>query len=110
MLLLMPLRGWVGDAMAVEMMGRHAPATPVAAVAQAADHDCAGHGQAAEPGVLPAASDCPTCASCQVCSSVAVIFVPAAAVAPLPTAAVLWRVDTRFASAEPVPAFKPPIS
>lgn len=128
---LLPLRGWVGEAMAGEMLGQHiAAASSVQAQqaqaashpqvqpvpqAQSALHDCMGHQAAAsfvgeqEPA-QSASGDCPTCASCQVCSSV-VLSVDAAR---LPAAAfgntLVPRMGTRFASAEPAPAFKPPIS
>lgn len=114
---LLPLRGWVGEAMAGEMLGQHvaAAAATQAQQAQAHSHDCMGHQAAADLGgeqetVQSASGDCPTCASCQVCSSV-VLSVDAAR---LPAAAfgntLVPRMGTRFASAEPAPAFKPPIS
>ena len=121
---LLPLRGWVGEAMAGEMLGQHVAAAASAQAqqaqaaspqAQAASHDCMGHQAAAslggeEEAPQSASGDCPTCASCQVCSSV----VLATQAAPLPPAAfgntLVPRMGTPFASAEPAPAFKPPIS
>lgn len=113
---LLPLRGWVGEAMAGEMLGQHVAAATAKQV-QAVLHDCMGHEAAASNGsdasmqdTQSASGDCPTCASCQVCSTV-VLSVDAARV---PAAAfgntLVPRMGTRFASAEPAPAFKPPIS
>jgi hypothetical protein len=129
MIALLPLRAWVGEAMAGEMMSRHAAmatavqAQPSAAVLAAplvpSAHDCAGHGQATPPAAEAAADtlptlaldgDCPTCASCQACSAVALAFAEAAPGAtPFGSALPATR-EQRFASAEPVPAVKPPIS
>lgn len=114
---LLPLRGWVGEAMAGEMLGQHvaAAAATQAQQAQVPSHDCMGHQAAADLGgeqetAQSASGDCPTCASCQVCSSI----VLATQAAPVPAAAfgntLVPRMGTRFASAEPAPAFKPPIS
>lgn len=129
MIALLPLRAWVGEAMAGEMMSRHAAlaagvqaqqsaALPAAQLAPSA-HDCMGHGQAAPPSVeapvdttaaIPLDGDCPTCASCQACSAVALAFAEAAPGAtPFGSALPATR-ELRFASAEPVPAVKPPIS
>lgn len=117
---LLPLRGWVGEAMAGEMLGQHVAAASAtqAQQAKAVLHDCTGHEAAASNGsdadkqqeTQSASGDCPTCASCQVCSTVVLSMdtarVPAAAFG----STLVPRMGTRFASAEPAPAFKPPIS
>ena len=130
---LLALRGWVGEAMAGEMLRQHlaaAPGMPAAhAMAQpgASSDDCRdGIGHASQPAMqhgehhatgtagpaagASAADDCPTCASCQVCSSVglgvAVATLPAGAFSQAPPA----TVPARHPSAERVPAYKPPIS
>ena len=128
---LLALRGWVGEAMAGEMLRMHLAAAParqsMAASGPAIDcHDGHGtpsamrhgthHGAAADAGApVPAADagaadDCPTCASCQVCSSVAlgvaVAMLPAGEFSQAPPA----TVPARHPSAERVPAYKPPIS
>lgn len=117
MVLLLPLRGWVGEAMAGEMLGQQvaAQAHEVHA-ASMHGHDCDhGHGHdhddsaaAHDTSQSPAAGDCPTCAACQVCSSVA-MWPPHAPVSvagfhhPAPR-----HVQRAFTSTEPVLAFKPP--
>lgn len=118
LVLLLPLRGLVGEAMAGEMLAQaaqgHAPQTH-APQAHAAAHDCDHHGadhageaHAAASDAAATPVDCPTCAACQVCSSVAVIpsaFAPASerlSQAPPPA------VPLAFYSAEPSHAFKPP--
>ena len=89
MILLLPLRGWVGDAMAGQMLQEQAAAAVEQQAAPAAHgHDCDQHGSPgadeqdsasqAQPG-----TDCPTCAACQVCSSVA--FWPPVTSVPLPS-------------------------
>ena len=116
MILLLPLRGWVGEAMAGEMLqqqvalqqGHHESASAGAA------HDCEHqheHGMQAEQDAQaqpPAGDHCPTCAACQVCSSVALSpalrAVPASGFHHPPP----MHVQRAFSSAEPVLAFKPP--
>jgi hypothetical protein len=126
---LLPLRGWVGDAMAGQMLQQQLAAAVAAMPAGSGDHvganaheDCMGHEAPvagadamahADAGVAldgSPAADCPTCASCQACSSVAL-----ASVAPAPIAARFSQpppasFDRAHASAERTSAFKPPIS
>jgi hypothetical protein len=123
MILLLPMRAWVGDAMAGQMLQQRADAiaagtaeaNPAHHAAVRAHHDCDQHAGgmataadaiAATPAV--AADDCPTCASCQVCSSVAlspfVAFMPAAGFSQAPPSSdAPW-----LSSAEQALAFKPP--
>jgi hypothetical protein len=117
---LLPLRGWVGDAMAGHMVAHQLQAAQPAEAAHghAAAHDCAGHDAAAAESAAahdgdamqPLAGDCPTCPACQACSAVALVFAAAGlgeevfSLAPPPAG------DPRFASAEPLRAHKPPIS
>lgn len=119
----LPLRAWVGDAMALDMLKTHPAAMQNVAVAAGitganadfdedmpAEHmDCAGHSSQPEPD---AASHCGDggCSLCQVCHSVATV-----ASIPVPTLA--WTphvrphaVGTPYASAAPALALKPPIS
>ena len=122
-ILLLPLRSWLGDAMAMEMAQRQAT---MAATHEVADphaghamHDMAATGgddlQMAAGDTShdhPAhAPDCQsTCASCQLCHSVALTVWPEAPpMAALPRAAPRFA-SAAFASAEPAPGFKPPIS
>jgi hypothetical protein len=131
LILLLPLRGWVGDAMAADMLQQRIVAAASASAAPAAGqavqavaaapeasghHDCMGHAVPAKAQPAPhhdAAApdpDCPTCASCQVCSAVA-LALPAVTVAgtpffpPRPQGA-----SADPASAERARALKPPIS
>lgn len=134
LVLLLPLRGWIGEAMAGEMLAQrvavaaaatqHGHAGPIHAqhghgpahrLAQAPEHDCLGHAHA-QPHTDASAkaqlpdSGCGTCASCQVCSSVALGFhVPALPVIDFAQAPPSVRLP-HFASAEPRLRDKPPIS
>jgi hypothetical protein len=113
-ILLLPLRGLVGEVMAGQMLQQHVAAS-AQAPAPAAAHDCDEHRHATTADPVEAATgaagpspDCPTCASCQVCSSVALspfVVTPSAqraSLQPLPLA------QRDPASAEPALAFKPP--
>lgn len=120
MIALLPLRSWAGDAMAVEVaaqaLGGPAPA------GQAAMDDChPQHGQAAGHAMghdaAPAdtqgehtSTDCDTCSACQICHSVALTAVLPQALAPVLPAIAPQSSQTRYASAEPAPGLKPPIS
>lgn len=147
MIALLPLRGWVGDAMAGQMLQQQmaainseasridstrgnggfdastmAPAaSPMATslnMQASAPHgaECEGHRGATAAmadGMDPAdmaASDCATCPSCQVCHGFVLVM-------PLPTTALTAHQQAaptvhgeKFASAEAVRGFKPPIS
>mgnify|MGYP000889993071 CR=1 FL=1 len=131
LVLLLTVRGWVGDAMAGEMLATRLAAASegTAVVAQHGAHNEAST-TAAEPdchGVMPVAlppaaddpadaqpaashADCPTCSACQICSAVGVLLpnaprLPAALAQPVPVARL--AVITSIA---PVALFKPPIS
>ena len=120
MLVLLPLRGWVGEAMAMDMMATQAGATQkVASHAhgisaestfdadiQADCHEAAG----AEPSDSTTSTHCGTCPLCQMCHSVA-------APAPFSILSTPWLPHAqpttgpaRFASAPAAFALKPPIS
>jgi hypothetical protein len=109
---LLPLRAWVGEAMAAEMLARHQ--VPAAAATHHADAaECAGHhGEAAPAAQQYQGADGheAICAACQACSTIALAF----SQPPLPAApyGAAPRVPQAvpFASAEPAPADKPPIS
>jgi len=120
MIALLPLRGWVGDVMAMERLGQALTATPVAAAVHGECHEMQqhhGHDAAHEDMSRPAGhasghapADCSGCTVCQICHSVVLASAPVpASTAVLPTA--LPPSQARlYASAEPVPGFKPPIS
>lgn len=113
MVLLLPLRGWVGEAMAGEMLQQEVVVASTGAHhAGIAGDDCDHHGAAADPDEAQAQAqpggDCPTCAACQVCSSVALWPPEQRQVVtgfhhPPPQ-----QVQVAFTSAEPLLAFKPP--
>lgn len=120
-ILLLPLRGWLGDAMAL------APVQPAAAAhaghtMQAGDdhsmHDMAGapgmthvHDVDVAPPEPRTAADCQsTCTSCQLCHSVALTVWPALLLlGEAPREAPAFE-PVSFASAEPARGLKPPIS
>jgi len=125
MVLLLPLRGWVGEAMAGQMMQErmaqvHAAVPPAHVHGEhQADHShgdaqlhaasLAHHGWApAGDGASSVHDDCGTCAACQVCSSVALSpTLPVVATGgfsqPRPDSP-----QRAYTSAEPLLAFKPP--
>jgi hypothetical protein len=109
---LLPLRAWVGDAMAGEMLDQqvaahvHQQGEPPPAA-----HDCDHHGAPAaeqEQAHAHPAADCPTCSACQVCSSVALSPLPPAVTVGVFHHPPPQHVQRAFSSAEPVLAFKPP--
>jgi len=124
LVLLLPLRGWVGEAMAGEMLqqrmtqvqqvdravhahdGHHDQHAHEAAHVPGAAH--AHHGFAPSPDGVSAHGDCGTCAACQVCSSVALS--PSVPTIP-PGGFSQPRPETgqrEYTSAEALLAFKPP--
>jgi len=119
--LLLPLRGWVGDAMAAQMLQQRATAVHAAtgqhehaATGQhhGHGHDCDEHASAAavhgEQGEAQAMANCPTCASCQMCSSVALSPTMLLATEHAFSQAPPETAQPAYASAEPELAFKPP--
>lgn len=122
LVLLLTLRGWVGDAMAGQMLPQRATEVAVQAVdtGQAAHshaaahghgHDCDEHVQApaAAGETQPQASaDCSTCASCQMCSSMGLTPPLAVEASTVFSQPIPQTVQAAYASAEPALAFKPP--
>lgn len=140
MIALLPLRGWLGDAMAMQMVTGHTGtieivathAYPIRAEAdfslnsQASTlpcHDAAlDTAHPADPGLsatllattasgdTPAHGDCAQCTTCQVCHSVALS--PGANRLPLLTlpTQAVHSGQTRFVSVPRAPQHKPPIS
>lgn len=126
MIALLPLRGWVGDAMATAMAtgtleppvastgsGAHHAPPAMAAAGPEAQHsmhaDCPDHGPAAA-GTPQASADGDGCTACQICHSMALTpSQPQLACAAMP-AAQPHAATPLFASAERAPGFKPPIS
>lgn len=129
MIALLPIRGWLGDAMAVEMVRHSLPAASVVAeeaspASVAADAHCHEAMEAADSGMDAMAhhddgnsSDhgtdhqgCGTCTACQVCHTVALGGMPFVDIAHSAPQAPPAARAARFASAEPVLGLKPPIS
>lgn len=127
-IVLLPLRGWLGDAMMLAPVQQASAGHAMHATADGAkaahamhgmplpdDHDMHAAQAAMDPGATHDGTDSPhathtTCDTCQFCHSVAVTAWPevpmsAAAPAHAPIAGTM-----HFASAEAVPGFKPPIS
>ncbi|MFZ3120572.1 MAG: hypothetical protein WA159_19895 [Variovorax sp.] len=116
-ILLLPLRGWLGDGMSTSMAIKAAQPAAHAAHTMPTDdhamHDRAGmsHDGHAGHDTQQASHDCQsTCSDCQLCHSVAMTLWPEVA-APIdaPRAAPAFM-PAAFASAEPAPGLKPPIS
>jgi len=120
LVLLLALRGLVGDAMAGQMLAQQFPASQAgAAVAVSpgmpAGHDCDSHGHEQAPNADPqpggeaqAPEDCPTCASCQACSTLAMWASPSVAPALPPVRTQPRQPSSAYPSAEPALTFKPP--
>lgn len=120
MIALLPVRGWLGDAMAVGMALHDMASSASVAHGQGDGHarqgrtdsdnaahaDCLEHSAPADAGH----SSCTQCSACDVCHSVALALNPA----PIPPAG--FQASMRpptgaaFVSAEPQPGFKPPIA
>lgn len=120
MIALLPLRVWVGDAMAMEQLASalgnmHATASAPQEQRHEAQpcHEHAGEAHADPAGADDsslAAGDCASCTVCQICHSVALTSaLPWVAAAALPTTAPHTHAILH-ASAERAPGFKPPIS
>ena len=130
MIALLPIRGWLGDAMAVEMVRHSLPASSLVAQeaspgSVAADAHCHEAMEASDGGMDTMAhhdegsssSDhgtdhqgCGTCTVCQVCHTVALGGTPLIDIVHGAPQAPPAAHAARFASAEPVLGLKPPIS
>lgn len=113
LLVLLPLRGWIGDAMAMDMLIQAHDSASVHAAPQG-HVDCPEHAamhSPADPVDLQAqpGADCGSCGGCQICHSAAMPALAALAPAPEMTPAALMPMSVRFASVAPAPGFKPPI-
>ena len=129
MVLLLPLRAWVGDAMAMQMAlpGQHAPAAgamqhlgvdsalahapyaQVDSVALTAAADCGGRSDAQQSsGEELEAAHCEACAKCQTCHTIAVLLPEMLAAHLLSPSSPPASMQT-FASADRALLFEPPI-
>ena len=124
LIMLLPLRGWVGDAMAMQMAlpGQHAAVSSamqhangdsahaqMGSMDSAAAGDCGGHTGAQDAGDEADAAHCEACAMCQTCHTVAVLLLPdflaGAQASPMSPSAPMKV----FASADRALLLKPPI-
>ncbi len=114
-ILLLPLRGWMGNAMAMDTSA-HAEATRSSTghrmnAGSGTAHDCHGAKATSLTDHGPTTPDCQTsCANCQLCSSVALTAWPELAVFREAPHTAPEHAPVAFASAEPAPGLKPPIS
>ena len=120
MIALLPLRGWVGDVMAMERLEQALTITPAEAAVHGECHAAhihhgqgAAHGDVNQPagdGSTHAQADCSGCTICQICHSVVLASATVPARTAVLPAALPPSLVRLYASAEPVPGFKPPIS
>ncbi|WP_367846304.1 hypothetical protein [Rhodoferax sp. WC2427] len=121
MIALLPLRGWAGEVMAMDILAQHAPA--IQKVAAHAHHtvesstfdmemqaDCHGAAEAAHSDADASTSHCGTCPLCQMCHTVAAPAPFFAIPTPWLPHAQPTTGPARFASAPAAFALKPPIS
>ncbi len=115
MIALLPLRGWVGNAMAVDMAAQqvHMVAALGDAPAEAMPEDCPMRLQAADPSGSTSAQgggmhcSCDTCELCLALASFSGVYLPASHFTPV---AGLVADGIRFDSADRATHLKPPIS
>lgn len=119
---LLPLRGWVGDAMALAQPIAHASGAVVlmdhhTAVGDAPHNAAAAHDTTQEHAVSGcgnhATADADahsTCSACDVCNGPALVWTPAVAATPTWPHSRVALASARFTSCEPQPGIKPPIS
>jgi cytochrome c5 len=98
MIVLLPVRGWVGDAMATTMGLQQAALSAAAATPQDTS--------AADPAIDEA---CTGCSTCQMCHTVAIAVLPSTAQAPARLEAAPAGFSASFTSVSRAPGFKPPI-
>ncbi|WP_212745098.1 hypothetical protein [Hydrogenophaga sp. 2FB] len=118
MIALLPIRSWMGDAMAVAMLPTPAHGMAHVANAEPSPHaDHAQHEAMAEPqqgdmhdNAMPSGGGEHTHKSCEVCNGPAMPFAVPALPSLMPTPGRLTPSAERFASAEPHQGIKPPIS
>lgn len=114
MIALLPLRGWVGDVMALELTAQ----SPAKVQAHAPEHHVATHHGHAGPiapvahdaGASHASGDGASCTMCQICHSAALATGLPQLASPRSASAIPPAPPLHYASAERIPGFKPPIS
>jgi hypothetical protein len=113
MITLLPLRGWVGNAMAVDMALQQAlQAQAEGQALPAMPDDCPMHaGAATEAATDPlTAGHCNDCNTCELCLALASFTWSTGAMASFTPAAAPLSALHRFSSAESSTRLKPPIS
>ncbi|MDW5443510.1 hypothetical protein [Polaromonas sp. SM01] len=115
MIVLLPARGWVGHAMAMDMAAQQVimAQTAVSAELDTMPEDCPMHAQAADRMDKPAetaGTHCNSCDTCELCLALASFsWADGPAHTFAPQAGPLAH-GSRFSSADSVPGIKPPIS
>lgn len=115
MIALLPVRGWVGNAMAVDMAAQQAQQAAANAEsgieASAMPEDCPMHAQASEAETSQAdGAHCNGCNTCELCLALASFTWPGLQPAAFTLHAEPLAGGTLFTSAERASGFKPPIS
>jgi hypothetical protein len=114
MIALLPVRGWVGHAMAVDMAAQQSQVAAMAPSfasdgASAMPPDCPMHAQSGSEET-PAEAHCSSCNTCQLCLALASFaWHSLASTPPVPQAEPPGGGE-HFSSAEDVSSLKPPIS
>ena len=118
MIALLPIRSWMGDAMAVAMLATPAHSMAQMASAEPSPHaDHSAHEAAAaqqhsgmHDNTVQSSGSEHTHKSCEVCNGPAMPFAVPSLPTPMPAPGMLTPPAERFASAEPHQGIKPPIS
>jgi len=120
MIALLPLRGWVGDVMAMEQASQALTTTPATAASGDCHEALVPHGQAdtqhesrqqaIAQDAAHASGDCGNCTACQICHSVALAGLALVAPATTPAMSAPQTQARLHASVARAPGFKPPIS
>ena len=106
MVLLLPLRGWVGDAMATGTLAAPLHAVHMAKAAAISDT----HSLVSPPKKACAGCSTSKCSTCQLCHAMALQVESASALSISPRLSAPGFVALAFASTAPPARFKPPIS
>ena len=107
MIALLPLRGWVGDAMAQTAV---TPPMQLGAHAAVSQHDCAVHSTGANVAQDNGTDQNDGCSVCQVCHTLALEAAAPVQALQDPARIVVSLATPAFASAERAPSVKPPIA
>lgn len=111
---LLPLRGWVGDAMAVSLVAQNLAGVSATALAEPAPAqampDCPMRAQASDASTGEGLGSCGNCDTCNLCLAVLATSEVAGTPPSWLPQALRAGPGERFASAEAMPGIKPPIS